>query len=217
MYHGTMYIVGLTGGIGSGKTAVSNYLANLNIDVIDADIIARQVVAPGQDALKHIASHFGNSVIHADGSLNRQALREQVFQDKKQKQWLNELLHPMIRQHILAALSASSTPYTLLVAPLLFENNLDQITDTTVLIDTNKKLQLSRTVERDKVTPQQVEAIIAAQMSREERCKRAEHIIVNDQDLPTLYQNVQALHEKLLVAAENKQRPLSDRRELNHE
>lgn len=200
-----MYVVGLTGGIGSGKTAVSDYLATQSIEIVDADVISRQVVAPKEPALIQIKDHFGEHVINTDGSLNRSALREIIFQDAEHKQWLNQLLHPLIRQHILQALEQSKSLYTLLVAPLLFENNLDALTDTTILVDTTQVLQLSRTMSRDQVTQEQVEAIIASQMSREERCRRAQHILLNDQDLPALHKRTLVLHKKLVQAAQQKQ------------
>ena len=129
------WILGLTGGIGAGKTLVSNHLAALGIEIVDADVIARDVVAIGSDGLNAIEQHFGKTILLDDGSLNRAKLREIIFADSEQKNWLNNLMHPLIRQNITAQLDAATSPYVVLSAPLLFENKLDALCDHTLLVD----------------------------------------------------------------------------------
>ena len=129
------YLIGLTGGIGSGKTTVANLFAELGIELVDADIVARDVVAIGTSGLNQIAAHFGKQILNQDNSLDRAALREIIFSEPKERLWINDLLRPMIRTEMLKQLAATSSPYTILVAPLLFENELDRLVNRTVLID----------------------------------------------------------------------------------
>ncbi|WP_404401475.1 dephospho-CoA kinase [Idiomarina seosinensis] len=187
------YVVGLTGGIGSGKTAASDYLAGQGIDVVDADVIARQVVAPDSPCLAKIVSRFGKQVIHSDGSLNRQALRQKVFSDDSEKNWLNQLLHPAIRSAILQQLAQSQSVYTLLVAPLLLENGLDSYCQRVLVVDVPEPLQVERTVKRDNSEAHLVEAIMAAQMERRQRLARADDVVLNDGSLKHLQQQLDGL------------------------
>ncbi|MGB2707587.1 MAG: dephospho-CoA kinase, partial [Pseudoalteromonas nigrifaciens] len=174
------WVLGLTGGIGCGKTAVSNMLEALGICVVDADIIARQVVEPGSEGLKAIIAHFGADILLADGNLNRSTLRKLVFSNNEHKNWLNALLHPLIRQQIITDLNNATSPYVILVAPLLFENGLDKYCNRTLLIDVPKNVQIERTVKRDNISLEQVNSIIAAQMSREQKQQQADDILNND-------------------------------------
>ncbi|QOL25890.1 dephospho-CoA kinase [Thalassotalea sp. LPB0316] len=173
------YIVGLTGGIGSGKTTIANRFIEKGIDVVDADEVARQVVEPGRPALTAIANHFGQDFIQANGSLNRTKLREKVFADEQAKLWLNQLLHPAIRQEMLAQLANSNSDYCLLVAPLLLENKLEQYVDTVLVIDVDEATQLARTANRDGSSEKTIKSIIASQISRKDRLARADHVIDN--------------------------------------
>ncbi|MGK0411523.1 MAG: dephospho-CoA kinase, partial [Shewanella psychromarinicola] len=143
------YVVGLTGGIASGKTTVANLFAEYGIDLVDADVIAREVVSIGSDGLKAIVQHFGQSLLLTDGSLDRAALRAQVFDNPQQRLWLNNLLHPMIRQKMLNQVQASASAYVIMVVPLLFENHLDSLVNTTLVVDIAPELQISRTMQRD--------------------------------------------------------------------
>lgn len=190
------FVVGLTGGIGSGKTAASDYFASLGIDVIDADVIAREVVAPGTPCLEAITRHFGGRVIDADGQLNRRALRDIVFNDSTQKEWLNALLHPAIRKSILAQLAAARSDYVVLVAPLLLENQLDTHCHRVLVIDAPENLQVKRTTRRDASTPEHVKAIMASQLSRQQRLDGADDVAVNDGDLNHLHQQLQRLDQQ---------------------
>ena len=195
------WVLGLTGGIGCGKTAVSNMLEALGICVVDADIIARQVVEPGSEGLKAIVAHFGADILLADGNLNRSALRELVFSNTEYKNWLNALLHPLIRQQIITDLNNATSPYVVLVAPLLFENGLDKYCNRTLLIDVPKNVQIERTVKRDNISLKQVNSIIAAQMSREQKQQQADDILNNDRSLTLVKHDLIALHKGYLKLA----------------
>ncbi|MAD89346.1 MAG: dephospho-CoA kinase [Pseudoalteromonas sp.] len=196
------WILGLTGGIGAGKTLVSNHLAALGIEIVDADVIARDVVAIGSDGLNAIEQHFGKTILLDDGSLNRAKLREIIFADSEQKSWLNNLMHPLIRQNITAQLDAATSPYVVLSAPLLFENKLDALCDHTLLVDVPVEVQLARTANRDSVSTEQVKNIIAAQMSREDKLQKADSIIDNHRDIDSVLIDVEELHHAFLQQAE---------------
>ena len=195
------WVLGLTGGIGCGKTAVSNMLEALDTCVVDADIIARQVVEPGSEGLKAIVAHFGTDILLPDDNLNRSALRELVFSNNEHKNWLNALLHPLIRQQIITDLNNATSPYVVLVAPLLFENGLDKYCNRTLLIDVPKSIQIERTVKRDNISLEQVNSIIAAQMSREQKQQQADDILNNDCSLALVKHDLMALHKGYLKLA----------------
>ena len=153
-------IIGLSGGIASGKTTVANlFNKHFNIDIVDADIVAREVVAPGSKGLQQITDHFGEAILLEDGTLNRSKLREQIFSDAKEKQWLNDLLHPMIRNKIDSDLSKVTSPYALLVAPLLVENQMQGMADRVLIVDVPSEVQLERTMNSDNVSREQVVSI----------------------------------------------------------
>ncbi|MYM64700.1 dephospho-CoA kinase [Pseudomaricurvus sp. HS19] len=195
------YVVGLTGGIGSGKTAVSDRFKALGITVVDADVASRVVVEPGRPALQLIAEHFGADILLADGQLNRAELRKRIFQDESERLWLEGLLHPLIRQEIMDGLNNASSPYALLVSPLLIESGQSKFTKRVLVVDVPEELQLSRTVARDNNSAEQVKAIMSAQASREQRLQHADDVIVNDGSLEQLHQKVQEQHEKYLSLA----------------
>ncbi|MBL1386184.1 MAG: dephospho-CoA kinase [Colwellia sp.] len=196
------WVLGLTGGIGCGKTAVSNMLEQLGITIVDADIIARQVVKPKSDGLNAIVRKFGQSILLTDGTLNRSALRERIFTNSADKEWLNNLLHPLIRNKIYNDLTAAKSPYVVLVAPLLFENGLDKLCNRTLLIDIPQNVQIERTASRDNVSVEQVKAIIAAQMSREDKQKQADDILNNDRALNDVNHDLLTLHKRYLHMAQ---------------
>ena len=196
----TPFIVGLTGGIGSGKSTAGEFFQQLGITVIDADDVAREVVEPGSPALQSIQERFGQQVIQSDGHLDRRALRAIIFTDPQQKVWLEQLTHPLIRSTILQRINASRSPYTLLISPLLFEAKLDKMAHKTLLIDLPVDAQVERAAQRDDNSHEQIQQIIAQQMSREERQSRADIIIVNDQTPDTLRDKVGKVHEQLLEA-----------------
>lgn len=193
--------VGLTGGIGSGKSAAAECFAALGVGIVDADIVAREVVAPGQPALQQIAAHFGDQVIAADGSLQRRVLREIVFADPEQRRWLEQLTHPLIAQSIQRQLAASTGPYALLVSPLLLETTQRELVQRVLVIDAPETLQVARTVARDQAQPEQVRQIMAAQMPREQRLAHADDVIVNQGDLEQLRQQVVQPHQQYSCTA----------------
>ncbi|AZQ85709.1 dephospho-CoA kinase [Colwellia sp. Arc7-635] len=175
----SQFIVGLTGGIGSGKTTVTNIFAELGIDIIDADIAARIVVEPGSEALVAIAQYFGTEYIDSTGQLDRAKLRSRIFSTPEDKSWLNSLLHPLIRQEILAQIARSTSCYCILVAPLLLENNLQTLVNRVLVVDIEEQSQIERTVARDPSSPEEVARIIASQLPRTERLSFADDIINN--------------------------------------
>jgi dephospho-CoA kinase len=196
-----MFVVGLTGGIGSGKTAASDYLASKGITVVDADLAARLVVLPGKTALKAIEARFGADVIAADGTLDRRALRQIVFADDNARRDLEAITHPAIGAEIMQQLQASQSPYTVLVSPLLLETSQHQMANRILLVDVPEALQIERTRNRDDVPASQVEAIIAAQMPRTEKRQKADDIVVNDGSLHELHEKLDHLHTQYLEMA----------------
>ena len=195
------YIVALTGGIGSGKSTVADEFAKFGVTIIDADIIARQVVEPGKPALDAIEHRFGDNILNADGSLNRAALRQRIFSSPEDKQWVNNLLHPLIHAETLSQIQASSAPYVLWVVPLLIENNLQQHAQRVLVVDVNRDTQLDRTLARDGVSREQAENILAAQASRERRLAYADDIIDNNRSQRELASGVARLHQRYLELA----------------
>ena len=191
-------LVGLTGGIGSGKTAAADYFAKLGIDVIDADLASRAVVEPGKPALAKISEHFGSDILLSNGTLDRAKLRSLVFADSSERKWLQSLLHPLISDHLQAQIAASTSHYCLLVNPLLLESGQGHWCDEIVVVDVSETVQIERTMARDDNSRSQVESIMAAQMTREARLEKASKVITNDQDLGSLYEQVETLHRELL-------------------
>ena len=192
-------LVGLTGGIGSGKSAAADYFQTLGIDVVDADLASRAVVEPGQPALEKIADHFGSDIIDQHGQLDRAALRKKVFSDVAERKWLQQLLHPLINNYLVDQVKAAQSDYCLLVNPLLIESGQQQWCDIVVVVDVSVATQLSRTMARDDNTREQVQAIIDAQTSREKRLNSADYVVTNDQDLDFLHEQIKTLHNELLL------------------
>jgi dephospho-CoA kinase len=192
------FVVGLTGGIGSGKTTVANLFAAEGISLVDADIVAREVVAPGSKGLEAIVTHFGIEILTPEGELDRAKLRQRIFSHPEEREWLNQLLHPMIRQEMLAQVEKATSAYVIMVVPLLFENGLDRLVNRTLVVDISPELQINRTVKRDNVDASQVNNIISSQCSRSEKLARADDIIDNQGEISTLKQEVLALHQRYL-------------------
>ena len=192
-------IVGLTGGIGSGKTAVSDRFAALGIKIVDADIASRVVVEHGKPALAQIAEHFGADILQTDGTLDRASLREKIFATPSKRHWLEQLLHPLINEYVFAELDNAESDYAMLTNPLLFETGHYKRCKRILVVDVPVELQVQRTVQRDSNSESQVRAIIAAQISREDRLAKADDVIVNDKDLVHLDSEVERLHTKYLA------------------
>ncbi len=192
------FVVGLTGGIGSGKTTVANLFAAEGITLVDADIVAREVVAKDSKGLKAIVEHFGTEMLTPEGELDRAKLRERIFNQSAEREWLNQLLHPMIRQEMLEQVKNATSPYVIMVVPLLFENGLDRLVNRTLVVDISPELQISRTVIRDQVDATKVNNIINSQCSRSEKLARADDIIDNQGEISALKREVLALHQRYL-------------------
>ncbi|WP_063702925.1 dephospho-CoA kinase [Pseudoalteromonas gelatinilytica] len=193
------WVLGLTGGIGSGKSAVSAMFEEFGIQVVDADIVAREVVEPGSLGLKKITEHFGDEILTSNGTLDRAKLRAIIFADESQKQWLNNLLHPLIRETMLSQLKLATSHYVILVAPLLFENGLEKYCNHTLLIDVPVDVQITRTTARDNVSDELAKQIIASQMSRADKQQKAGDILDNNRPLEEVKADVQKLHKKYLM------------------
>lgn len=198
-----MFIIGLTGGIGSGKSTIAEHFTALGIPCIDADQTARDVVQPGEPALAAIAQYFGQDVIQTDGTLDRRRLREKIFADLAAREWLNNLLHPLIRQRMLQQCQQAQGPYCILMVPLLFENHLQSLVQRTLVVDVDEATQIRRTMRRDNTTEEQVKAIIAAQFPRQQRLALADDVIQNGDEVTATQrqQAVYALHQTYLQLA----------------
>lgn len=195
----TPWTLGLTGGIGSGKSAAAQHFIDLGVHVIDADHAARWVVEPGRPALEQIARHFGQGVLQADGQLDRAALRKLIFEVPEQRRWLEALLHPLIAEEIVSHLARAESPYAILVSPLLIESGQSRMTQRILVVDVPQQLQIERTLQRDQISEQQVQAILQAQASREERLCHADDVLVNDRDHAWLRSEVERLHHFYLT------------------
>ena len=196
-----MFVVGITGGIGSGKSAVTDHLETLGITVVDADKVARVVVEPGTPGLAAIAEHFGTDILLADGGLDRAALRKIVFDNPDDRRVLEGITHPRIRDEIARQLSEASSPYVVLSSPLLLESGQNTFANYVVVVDVPEEVQLRRTMARDDDSETLVKQIMAAQLDRQTRLARADTSITNDGSLEALYKLVEKLHEDLLARA----------------
>lgn len=198
-----MFTVGLTGGIGSGKTAVSDRFKAKNITVIDADLISRVVVEKGKPALTEIQGHFGTEIILADGNLNRSLLRDKIFENENERAWLEQLLHPLIRDEIVLTIQQATSPYTILVSPLLIETNQYKLVNRIAVVDVPENVQLKRAAARDKNSEPQIKAIMAAQSDRQVRLSYADDIIDNSNSIDSLDVTVNSLHQRYLTLAKD--------------
>ena len=201
------YVIGISGGIGSGRTTVTDLFAKYGIEVIDADVIAREVVEPGSPALKAIVHKFGQFVLNesggsSSGTLDRAKLRNLVFNNIETKNWLNQLLHPAIRQQMLLQTKQAKSAYCLLSVPLLVESKLYEQVDRVVIVDVDEQTQLQRTLLRDKTNEQQILAIMSAQATRQQRLAVADDIIDNNGKADDLAEQVAQLHKKYLQIAQ---------------
>lgn len=204
------YIVGLTGGIGSGKSTIANLFALLDVPIIDADVVAREVVEKGSPLLTKIVEHFGLHILDKQGNLDRTALRQIVFHSEQEKKWLNQLLHPAIRSEMLRQLEAVSAPYVLWVVPLLIENKLSELCDRVLVVDVLPDIQLERAIKRDESKAETIQNIIAAQVDRQTRLNYADDVIENNLPLEenaiNLAHQVAKLHHRYLDLAKQKEK-----------
>ncbi len=193
--------IGLTGGIGCGKSLVADYFAALSIAIVDTDVIAREVVAPDAPALDEIQQVFGDCAIASDGSLDRREMRRIVFADDEQRQQLEFILHPRIREAASIQAAAADGPYVMIVVPLMFESPMKELMDRILVVDCSVESQLERLTARDRESVEQAHRIISSQASREERLSIADDVIPNDGDRNTAKNAVRELHEFYLELA----------------
>lgn len=198
------FIVGLTGGIGCGKSSASKFFSDLGIDVIDTDVIARQLTESGGSAISMIQEAFGNSFITPDGALDRSKMRDLIFSNSAARLKLEKILHPLILKETVLQIEQSRSLYTIVVVPLLFEtNDYSNIVQRILVIDCDEQQQLSRTMTRSHLSQQAARTIMATQVSRKIRLQKADDVIINDQDIDYLRTQVLRLHHQYLFLAEN--------------
>tara|TARA_A100001035_G_scaffold9162_1_gene6504 strand:+ start:432 stop:1031 length:600 start_codon:yes stop_codon:yes gene_type:complete len=199
-----MFVLGVTGGIGSGKSAATDIFSSLGVKVVDADILSRVPVQKGEAGLVEIEKRYGKKILLSSGELNRKKLREIIFEKEEEKIWLENLLHPLIADLISQELKSSTSIYTILASPLLFETKQSNHCNETLVIDVSEETQVLRTKTRDEVSEEQVRTIILSQINRSERLRLANHIIENEGSLDDLAKAVKELHQKLIAQIETK-------------
>ncbi len=203
------YVVGVTGGIGSGKSTVCALFERFDVPVVDADLVAREVVVPGSEGLAALRATFGTEILNADGTLDRDRLRSKVFADADALRQLEELLHPMIRARIAALLEAATAPYCLLCVPLLVEKGGYDWVDRILVIDCERAVQISRVMQRDDLTAADVDAIMQTQATRAQRLAAADDVIANNDVPDALGSQVESLHRRYLQLAAKNSPPAS--------
>ena len=197
-----MFAVGLTGGIASGKTTVSNLFAELGVPVIDTDVISRKLLDPGEPAYDQVSAHFGPTILTPDANIDRARLREIVFSDARQKSWLEKMLHPLIYQRSHDAMvEHSAAVYVLVVVPLLFETNFQSLVDRILVVECSAEQQIARLMKRDGIDAALARKMLAQQMSNSQRLARAHDVIHNDSDDADLVTQVKILHQTYLERA----------------
>ncbi len=199
-----MITIGLTGGIGSGKSTVANLFKALDVPVFDTDTIARQLVEPGQPALEEIKTVFGNEILDATGNLDRDKLKRQIFNNVNDRQTLESILHPRIRDSLLNKIKHCKAPYCIAVIPLLVEHQWQHIVDRVLVVDASEDTQMRRIRQRDGMPDSLTRSIINSQVSRQARLAAADDVIDNDQESNTLNDRVKQLHEKYMAIADRK-------------
>lgn len=196
-----MFKVGLTGGIGSGKTSICKVFADCGIDIIEADDVSREVVELGSPCLKAIHEYFGDDILLDDGNLNRAVLRERIFSNAREKHWLEQLLHPAIRKRIIEKLEESTSAYCILSSPLFFETNQQVLVNRTLVVDVPEEIQLARASARDDVDQKHIRAIMDSQITRDKRLELADDIIDNSGDFELARKAALKLHSYYLELA----------------
>lgn len=198
-----MLVIGLTGGIGSGKSTVADMFAGLGVPIIDMDRIARQTVEPGQPALEQITQMFGKDLIGPDGQLNRQRLSTIIFDSAEKRHQLEAILHPIIRKETEQQLAMLEAPYCIVVIPLLLESGLHSLIDRILVVDAPESVQITRTMQRDNISATQAEKILATQVDRQSRLSAADDIINNSGELSELRHQVEHLDQQYRAQSEN--------------
>lgn len=198
-----MLVIGLTGGICSGKSTATRFFQELGVPVIDADIIARELVEPGTPALARIVAIFGDALLTADGTLDRKRLRNMIFADAQQRRTLETILHPLIHQEMERRIATLTAPYCIISVPLLLESGQRNLAQRVLVIDTTPAEQRRRLKQRDRLSDSEINAVLNAQASRQERLAVADDVIGNDHDLADLRRQVEQLHQKYLALAKS--------------
>ena len=198
-----MLKIGLTGGIGSGKSTITALFSNYNIPIIDADIIAHQLVAPGQPALNLLQQAFGAAILNSDGSLNRKQLRDIIFSDTDKKAQLESIMHPLIFQQMQAEYQQQNSPYSILCIPLLIETKMTSFVDHILVVDCDVETQIERVKQRDQLSTERILSIIASQIDRKTRLSYANDIIDNSKSTTQLAEQVKKLHNQYLLLNSN--------------
>ncbi len=193
-----MLVIGLTGGIGSGKSTVAHLFQEKGITVIDTDQLSRDLTQPEQPALKKIIAHFGESILLPDQTLNRAALRKIIFSNPVEKKWLEDVLHPLIREKTNTLIKETSSPYCIVAIPLLFETKRNPLIQRILVVDANEKTQIDRTAARDHMTESEIKTMMKTQMAREARLAKADDIIDNNGTLSALSMQVEKWHQHYL-------------------
>ncbi len=192
-------IIGLTGGIGCGKTCATNFFADLGVDIIDTDKISQELTQSGGAAIDLIKKTFGDNLVTINGALDRTKMRELVFSDRTAKQKLEAILHPLIYDEVSRRIKQSKSPYTIVAIPLFFETtDYREIIQRVLVIDCDEEKQVVRTMARSKLNEHAVRAIMATQVSRQQRLQEADDIIINNDDMDSLHQKIARLHQKYL-------------------
>jgi dephospho-CoA kinase len=192
----TPHIIGLTGGIACGKTTASDFFNDQGIEIVDADLVAREVVAPGEAGLKQVIDAFGHSILNADGALDRKAMRDLIFADPNKRRQLEAILHPLIRKRLAELLERCTGHYAIFSVPLLIESSLVSLTDRVLVIDVEPQVQIDRLLNRDGISLAQAQAMIAAQIPREKRNAAADDIIDNSGSLQQFIDQLESIHQR---------------------
>lgn len=194
-----MLTIGLTGGIGSGKTTVANIFAKLGVPIIDADVIAHQITTPNDNAYNDIIQHFGKTILNPDSTIDRKKLRHIIFENRIEKKWLENLLHPIILSAMKNEIKKVKTPYCICVIPLLAESSGIDFVDRVLVVDSPLEKQLLRAKQRDDTTNEMIQKIIDSQANQATRLKIADDVLINDGDLIELEKKISALHRYYLT------------------
>ena len=196
-----MFTVGLTGGIGSGKTTIARFFLDHNIEVINADQVARKVVEPGTAALLRIKKRFGSEILINEETLNRPLLREKIFKDSNQRIWLESLLHPLIEEKITQLIESAVSQYVILESPLLLETKQHKLVNRILVVDVSPEIQLERAISRDGGSEATIKAIMSSQISRNDRISLADDIINNEQNFQSVQSRLIKFHQNYLNLA----------------
>ena len=195
------FVVGLTGGIGSGKSTAGKYFEALGIEVINVDLISKNLVELDLDLHLKISRYFGKKSLLGDGSLNRSYIRHEIFSSSKKKMWLEKLLHPPIKDQVLKSLGCSLSAYAILESPLLLETDQYKLTDRVLVVDVSKKVQILRAQKRDKISTDTIKSIITSQMPRMQKLKLADDVIKNTGSIEKFKLMIECLHKNYLTLA----------------